>query len=636
MSYSLKKSCDVLASKGFFRMNGNWRERYHAKIHTPAQAIANVEAGSQIFIGTGAGEPQCLIKELKARKDQLLDTELMHILTLSVAPTDPKFGNSFRYNAFFIGESTRTAVLEGRADYTPIFLSEIPRLMFEKKIQIDVALIQLSPPDAFGYCSFGVSVDISKAAANVARLVIAQINNHMPRTLGDSFIHIDELNIIVEFDEPLLELTPMKPDPVIKAIGKNVAKLVENGSTIQVGIGAIPDAVLASLGDKKDLGVHTEMFSDGLIELIKKGIINNSQKSVHQGKVIASFCMGTRQTYQFIDNNPGFELHPSEYTNDLVHIAENEKMVAINGALEIDLTGQVCADSIGFQFYSGIGGQMDFLRGAARAKEGKPIIALPSTATLPDGTRVSRIVSTLSPGAGVVTTRGDVHYVVTEYGIADLHGKTIRERVMQLIAIAHPDFREILLNEAKERNWVYQDQILYGDAIYPEELETTQVFDGLTVLFRPVRFTDERELQRLFYSFSEESRYRRFFCIPKEFPHEKIQELCTIDYDENLTIIGGVNERIIAAGRYSLDRATNTAEVSFEVHEEFQNKGIASFLLKYLIKIGKQRGIKAFIAEVLPENRPMLRVFHKIVPELRSSQVDDVYLLQFNLEQIGV
>jgi len=625
-------------SKNAANVKTNWEERYKKKKHTARQAINLIQPGCQIFIGTGAGEPQALLKELINRKNKVKDAELMHVLTLSVAPSSPEFSNAFRYNAFFIGESTRQAVIEGRADYTPIFLSEIPRALYERKIYVDVALIQVCPPDEHGFCSFGVSVDITKAATKVAKLVIAQVNANMPRTLGDSFIHIDELDVIVEINEPLIELQAIEADKIIRNIGKNVAKLVENGSTLQIGIGAIPDAVLASLITKKDLGVHTEMISDGLIELIEKGVVNNSKKTINLGKVIASFCIGTQKTYDFINNNPIFEFHPSEYTNDVHLISQNYKMVAINGALEIDLTGQVCADSIGYQFYSGIGGQMDFLRGAALAKDGKPIIALPSTVTLQDGTIVSRIVSTLTPGAGVVTTRGDVHYVVTEWGIADLHSKTIRERVMELISIAHPKFREQLLQDAKERKWVFPDQMLCGDAVYPEELEKEVQLDGLYILFRPIRFTDEREIRRLFYSFSEESRYYRFCGVPETFPHEKIQEYCTIDYDENLTIIAVLNpkranEKIIGAGRYSLDRSSNQAELSFEVHEDYRNKGIATHLLRYLIQIGRQRGIKSFIAEVLPDNRAMLRVFHKVVPELRIRMVEDVYQIEFNLEE---
>ncbi len=618
---------------------GYWKIIYNEKRTTISQAMNIIKPGSQIFIGTGAGEPQALVKELARRKDLVLDMELLHILTLSVAPTDSRFGESFRYNTFFIGDSTRQAVTEGRADYTPIFLSEIPRLFDEGRIIVDIALIQVSPPDEHGYCSLGVSIDITKSASRVAKYVIAQVNKNMPRTLGDSFIHVKEIDYIVEYDEPLLELQALEYDEVTLRIGKNVAKLIENGSTIQVGIGGIPDAVLVNLLDKKDLGIHTEMFSDGLIELIKKGVINNSKKNIHSGKVIASFCMGTKELYEFISNNPMFEFHPSEYVNDVFLIAQNNKMIAINGAIEIDLTGQVCADSIGHEFYSGIGGQMDFIRGAARSKGGKPIIALPSTAKLPDGTLRSRIVTTLTPGAGVVTTRGDVHYIVTEWGIADLHGKTIRERVMQLIGVAHPDFRQQLLTEAKLRKWVYQDQKLSGSSVYPEELETFIELKGLKILVRPVRFTDEREMKRLLYSFSDESRYSRFFSLPQSFPHEKIQELVCIDYTDNLTLIGLIQseneqEKIVAAGRYALDRSTNTAEVSFEIHEEYQNKGIATFLLKYLIQIGRQRGIKAFTAEVLPDNRPMLRVFQKVVPDLQMSMQDDVYVLYFELKQV--
>jgi 4-hydroxybutyrate CoA-transferase len=356
-----------------------------------------------------------------------------------------------RVNTLFISDNVRQAVNEGRADYTPCFLSEIPHLWRNGHLTPDVALIHVSPPDEHGFCSFGIEVGVTKPAAQAARIVIAEVNDQMPRTLGDSFIHVSKITHVIPVSYKLPELGMGQVTELNKRIGQNVAELIEDGSTLQMGIGGIPDGVLLFLKDKRDLGIHTELFSDGVVELVEMGVVTNERKTLHPGKIIAGFLLGTQRLYDFVDNNPIVELHPTDYVNDPFLIAQNDKMVAINSAIEVDLTGQVCADSIGSRFYSGVGGQVDFVRGAARSKGGKPIIALPSTAK--DDT-ISRIVPMLKPGAGVVTTRNDVHYVVTEYGIAYLHGKTIRQRVHALVNIAHPKFREDLLRFAKEQHWI--------------------------------------------------------------------------------------------------------------------------------------------------------------------------------------
>jgi len=382
----------------------DWQERYKDKVTTADKAVSVIKPGDKIFIGSGAAEPQVLVRALVDKASSLADTKIFHIMTLGIAPyTEPKFTDQFRHNAFFIGANTRQAVAEGRADYTPIFLSEIPALFRTGRIPIDVALIQVTPPDKHGYCSYGVSVDIVKSAAESADMVIAEVNSRAPRTMGDSFIHVNDIDLMVPSDEPLLYYKAEEPSDIAYNIGKNISKLIEDGSTLQMGIGGIPDAVLKYLANRKDLGIHTEMFSDGIIELVEKGIITNRKKTIHKDKIIASFCMGSQRLYDFVDNNPLIEFHPTEYVNDPFVIAQNEKMVAINAAIEVDLTGQVCSDSLGELFYSGIGGQVDFIRGAARSKGGKPIIALPSTAR---NGAVSRIVPTLKPGAGVVTSRG--------------------------------------------------------------------------------------------------------------------------------------------------------------------------------------------------------------------------------------
>ena len=431
----------------------NWESLYRERLTSPAGAIANIHSEQRVFIGSNCAEPQTLVDALTAYGEHLSGTEIVHILTLGHAPySEARFEKQFHHNAFFIGANVREAVNACRADYTPIFLSEIPALFQNGQLPLDVAMIMVSPPDAHGYCSLGVSVDVVKAAVAHAGLVIAEVNPNMPRTLGDSFLHISEIDVFVKSNYPLLELPPPAQTEVTRRIGQHIAELIEDGSTLQMGIGAIPDAVLSFLGDKHDLGIHTEMFSDGILPLVDGGVITGRRKTLYPGKIVSSFCMGTRALYDFVDNNPSIEFHPTEVVNDPFIIAQNEKMIAINAAIEVDMTGQVCADSIGERFYSGIGGQVDFLRGAARSRGGKPIIALPSTAALRDGKMLSRIVSNLKPGAGVVTSRGDVHYVVTEWGVASLHGKSIRERAQSLIAIAHPDFRDALQAAAQERH----------------------------------------------------------------------------------------------------------------------------------------------------------------------------------------
>jgi acetyl-CoA hydrolase len=425
---------------------------YKAKLTTPEEAVKVVESGMRVVVHSGCAVPQRLLDALMKRAPELEEVEIAHILHLGQAPyVEPEMTRHFRHRSFFTGRNVRKAVNEGRADHVPIFLYEVPLLFRSGKLSVDVALVHLSPPDEHGFCSFGVDVGVNKAAAESARFVLAQINPKMPRTLGDSFIHVSKLHRVVEVDDDLPELPRLRMTESVARIGENVAELVENGSTLQLGIGAIPDAVLHYLRGRRDLGLHTEMFSDGVVELIEEGIINNEKKTLHPGKSVAGFCLGTRWLFDYIDNNPLFEFHPTEYVNDPFIIAQNAKMVSINSAIEIDLTGQVCADSIGSTIYSGIGGQVDFVRGAARSPGGKPIIAMESTAR--DG-EVSRIVPTLRPGAGVVTSRGDVHYVVTEYGVADLHGKSIRERAKALVGIAHPKFREELLHKARELHYI--------------------------------------------------------------------------------------------------------------------------------------------------------------------------------------
>ncbi|HEY5669832.1 MAG TPA: acetyl-CoA hydrolase/transferase C-terminal domain-containing protein [Anaerolineales bacterium] len=429
-----------------------WNKLYESRIVSPEEAVRAIKSNQRIFLTGNCSVPQKTLAALVKHAPELQNVEICQALT--VGPADyvaPEMEGHLRVNTLFISSNIRNAVNEGRADFTPVTLSEFPLLFKKGILPIDVALIHVSPPDEHGFCSLGIEVGLTKSAADSAHIIIAEVNQKMPRTLGDSFIHVSRLSYVVPVDYELAEL-PMsdtESSEIIENIAGHIAELIPDGATIQLGIGAIPDAVLKFLFEKKDLGIHTELFSDGIINLVEAGVLTNARKTLHPGKIIAGLILGTRSLYDWVDDNPLIELHPSEYVNDPFVIAQNERMVAINSAIEVDLTGQVCADSIGTQLFSGAGGQLDFIYGASRSKGGVPIIALPSQAK-----NFSRIVTTLKPGAGVVTTRNHVRYVVTEYGVADLYGKTIRQRARQLINIAHPQFRDQLTNEAKLLHYI--------------------------------------------------------------------------------------------------------------------------------------------------------------------------------------
>jgi 4-hydroxybutyrate CoA-transferase len=430
----------------------NWKDDYQRKKVSATEAVQCIQSDMRVYIHPGCAEPEALVEALMARGPFVRNVEIVHLMTTGRADyISPQMEGHFRHNAMFIGGNVRQAVNEGRADYTPIFLSQLENLFESGQMPIDVALIQVSPPDAHGFCSLGVGVDATLTAARCAKIVVAQVNDQMPRTFGDCFVHVKDLDVVVEVSRPLCELRPIEITEVHHAIGRHVAGLIEDGSTLQLGIGGIPDAVLLELTQHRDLGVQTEMLSDSVIPLIESGVINGSRKSIHRGKIILSFVLASKKLFDYVNNNPIFEFHPNKYTNDPWVISRNNKMVAVNSALQVDITGQVCADSIGTYFYSGVGGQVDFIRGASHSKGGKPIIALPSTAK--DGT-ISRIVPMLDPGAGVVTSRGSVHYVVTEYGAAYLHGRTICQRAEALIGIAHPKFRDELYAYCEKTRWL--------------------------------------------------------------------------------------------------------------------------------------------------------------------------------------
>jgi len=616
-------------------------EHCSEKIMSAEAAVTKIKRGSRVFIGTGSGEPQHLIHAM-VNDPTLQDIMVYQMLSFTLANyvDDPSFLRRFLLKLFFISREMRKAAFEGKIDYIPVYLSQIPRLFYSRQIGIDVALIQVSPPDRFGYCSLGVSVDITLAGMASATKVIAQVNPRMPRTGGESFVHVDEIDYFVLHEEPLVESLPnlTKHNEVARRIGHYVSQLIDDGATLQIGFGTLPNMILEYLGDKKDLGIHTQLITDALVPLLEKKVITNKKKNHIPGRVVTSLCMGPASLYRYVDNNPIFYFRSSEYVNDPNVIAKNDNLVSISSALEVDLTGQICSDSMGYLFYSGIGDQVDYLRGSAMSKGGFSIVALPSTA---QNGEVSRIVSHLSEGAGVATTRGDINFVVTEYGIAELQGKSIYQRVVQLAQIAHPKFREDLIEFAKKRHYIFKDQLppSRDDLLFIESYKTTHVLNnGKSVIFRPLLPSDEFGYRNFFYSLQDKTIFYRFFYRMKTFPHEMVQKhWASVDYRKNMSIIGlvqqGGHKAIMAIGSYA-EAEDGRAEIAFVVREDYQNLGIASYLIDQLESIAKENQYIGFQASVLKENEAMIHVFKKKYPNatIRSAKGADSVTLYMDFE----
>ena len=573
-----------------------------------------IKAGFRVFIGSAAACPHGLVKHFLEYVPQCHDLEILHGLTLGEMPwADEKYQDHLKINSFFLSPQSRDAVNQGLADYTPCYMSEIPRLFKSGIMPIDVALIQVTPPDQNGFCSFGLSVDVVKAACDSARFVIAQINPNMPRTFGQSFIHVSDIDASIEIaDEIPTYSTPELTETDLK-IGRYVSLLIKDGSTIQTGIGRIPEAVMHNLQNHSDLGIHSEMFTDGMLRLLKSGCISNKNKGMKDNRSITSFALGSKSLYKYINNNPHIEFHPSDYVNKPYNIARNSKMVAINSAIEVDLTGQVVADSVGHKFYSGIGGQVDFIRGAGMCEDGIPIIALPSTAK--NGT-ISRIVHHIAEGAGVVTSRGDVHYVVTEYGIATLVGRSIQERALEMIQIAHPKFRDELLDQFKAQYKAisFQEQSPMSTAEF-SGLKIKKL-EGTNYMLRPLHSSDLKRIQEFFYSHQERTLLQRYRHVPTNMPVSRAYKLVNVDQSKDLalTIVErqGPREIIHAIGRYYLESDAR-AELAFVVNEEKHGQGMGSTLLTELIRIAEKRKLKTLVAYIRNDNagmKALVELFH--------------------------
>ncbi|MCB2189151.1 MAG: GNAT family N-acetyltransferase [Deltaproteobacteria bacterium] len=611
----------------------SWREIYRARKTTAGRALRLVRRGARVFVGSACAEPRALVQALMQRADDLHDVEILHFITLSEPTyTEKRFDRRFRHNAFFIGPSTREAVNRGRADYTPAFMHEIPDLFRRRDVELDVALIQVSPPDEHGWVSLGIGVDVARAAAETAKKVIAQVNHFMPRTMGNTFLPVSRFDAFVEEDEPLAEFLYPPLDEVGARIAGHVAKLINDGDTLHIGYGHIPYGVLGHLGDKRDLGLHTEVVADAMIDLLDNGVITGDRKNHYPHRVVASFCIGSRRMYDYVDLNPNFLFLPSEVVYNPLDIARNHNMVSVGSAQEVDLSGQVSSESLGYSFYSGLGGRLDFMRGAAMSRGGRSIMVLPSTNRAGDK---SRIVHHLGEGAGVVATRGDLHYVVTEYGIAYLKGRTVRERALALINIAHPHFRQELLDQAKAEAYVYPDQILLTaeQDLYPEWAETTAVLgNGAQVSLRPIKPTDEILMQEFFYSHSDATIYNRYFRPVRALPHVTAQGLVNLDYDKDMALVATTGpqgrEKIVGMGRYALGDPTGLAEVAYTVHDDWQGTGLGTVLQDHLTAYAKKKGVPGFWAVSFGSNKAMLKVFGKLGPYTKEVIEPDVWRVE--------
>ncbi len=605
----------------------HWEDNYAKKKRTGKEAIGFIRNGQRVFIGSSCGEPQHLVRELAEASVNFKDIEIVRLLTLERTPltliANKTKGQSLNIRSFYLGSAKAKGLERNKRFITPLNLSAIPRLFKTRRLPIQVALIQVSPPDDFGWVSLGVSVDITLSAALSADLVIAQVNPKMPRVLGRSFIHVNDVDVFVEYEEALITIGEHPELESANIIARHIAPLIDDGSTMQISLGATPQAILLGLSDKNDLGIHTQFLTEDILHLIERGVITNRKKGYNEGKLVASSAIGTENLYEFLHDNPSIEFHPSDYVNDPGIISRHNKMVSINVLMAMDFSGQAAADALPYNHFSGVTGMLDFVRGSAQSEKGKSILILTSTSR--DGTK-SRIVPTLNDTA-VVVPRGDVHYVVTEYGAVNLFGKSLEERTLAMISIAHPDFRDELFQAAKNMNLLdaKRRRSHFSHGIYPFKIEETREIDGEVVTIRPVKPVDQRRIQEHFYNLDKKDVISRFFHDKSSFVRDEMEELSQIDYIKNLTLVAVVGEfgfgRVVAVGEYLLDAEENNAEIAFSVNRDFQGKGIGKILIKKLAEAARENGISGMHAYTSSRNKPMVKLF-KMLPYKIQTSID--------------
>lgn len=621
---------------------GYWADKYVENRRSAYDALRLIKPAQRVFIGSSCGEPQHLVRELSAQSDRFRELEIIRLMTLETAPltliANQTKDQSLNIRSFYLGSAKAAAIARNQRFLTPIHMSAIPRLFTSRLLPVHVALIQVSPPDDFGWMSLGISVDITMAAARAAELVIAQVNSNMPRVLGRSFIHVNDVDLFVEHDEPLLTIGANPEMPAANDIARLIARrLVDDGSTLAIGLGTASEAVMLALSDKNDLGIHTLYMTDDMMQLVARGVVTNRKKGLHEGKTIASSAIGSANLYEFLDDNPSVEFHPCDYVCDPSVIARNNKLISMSVVMAMDLTGQAAADALPHSHFSGVTGINDFVRGAFQSPGGKSILMLPSTTAR--GSR-SRIVPMLSDTA-VVVPRGDIQYVVTEFGAVNLFGKSLQERALAMISIAHPDFRDELFVQAKEMGLLSPDRTLHESlhGVYPIHLEEVLVIDGEQVTVRPVKPVDERRIQEHFYSLSEDDVIARFFHDKTRFLQEEMEEVSQIDYVNDLTLVALVGEfgfgRVVGVGEYLVDPDTNVAEIAFSINNAYQHKGLGSVLLKKLSSAARENGIAGLVAYVAPNNHGMIKLFNQLPYPVATSFDDEMMVLKCEFDAVN-
>ena len=619
---------------------GYWADQYIQRQRTAREAMKLLRSGQRVFIGAASGEPQHLVQTLSEEVERLQDIEIVRLMALESAPltliAKKSKSEALNIRSFYAGSAKPSGLAQNQRFITPLNLSAIPRLFKTRRMPIHAALIQVSPPDDFGWLSLGVSVDITLAAAQSADIVIAQVNANMPRTLGRGFVHVNDVDVIVEYDEELLTVGTAVESQQANLLAGQITRLIDDGSTIQIGLGTTPQAVMLALSEKNDLGIHTQFLTDDIMHLVARGVVTNRKKGFNDGKIIASTAIGSKSLYEYIHDNPGIELHPSDYVSNPAVIARHKKMVSMNVAMTIDLTGQVAADALPSNLFSGITGMLDFVRGASQAENGKSILMLMSTT---HNDRVSRVVPMLSDTATVIP-RSDTSYVVTEYGSVNLFGKSLQERALAMISIAHPDFRDQLFQAAKERGLLSRERTLTESiqGVYPVHLEETIKIADQEVIIRPAKPVDARRIQEHFYNLDEKDVVARFFHEKTYFDRAEIEGVSLIDYINDLTILAVVGEfgfrRVVGIGEYLLDPAKNMAEVAFSVSKDYQGRGLGKILLNKLSAAARENGIVGFTAYTIPQNEGMIKLFSSLPFQVKTFYDGEMLKLSCRFDEL--